>query len=83
MRVCFAGAIMFNDVLSAGECEHLVRRLGRCAFPFQCAHGRPSLVPLVDLGTACRIRAWDEKGDAGKDLEVWKRWIDGEHKRGV
>ncbi|EHK46498.1 hypothetical protein TRIATDRAFT_218551 [Trichoderma atroviride IMI 206040] len=72
-RAC---AIMFNDVLSAGECEHLVRRLARCAFPFQCAHGRPSLVPLVDLGSACRIRAWDENGDAGKDLKVWKRWID-------
>lgn len=74
-RAC-RSAIMFNDVLSAGECEHLVRRLARCAFPFQCAHGRPSLVPLVDLGSACRIRAWDEHGDAGKDLKVWKRWID-------
>ncbi|KAM0476993.1 hypothetical protein ACHAPX_005951 [Trichoderma viride] len=74
-RAC-RSAIMFNDVLSAGECEHLVRKLARCAFPFQCAHGRPSLVPLVDLGSACRIRGWDENGDAGKDLELWKRWID-------
>ena len=27
-----------------------MRRLAACKFPFQCAHGRPSLVPLVDLG---------------------------------
>ncbi|KAH8125795.1 hypothetical protein ACSS6W_005649 [Trichoderma asperelloides] len=74
-RAC-RSAIMFNDVLSAGECEHLVQRLARCAFPFQCAHGRPSLVPLVDLGSACRIRAWDEGGDVKKDLTVWKRWIE-------
>ncbi|KAK1254231.1 hypothetical protein MKX08_008226 [Trichoderma sp. CBMAI-0020] len=74
-RAC-RSAIMFNDILSLGECEHLVRRLARCAFPFQCAHGRPSLVPLVDLGSACRIRAWDEEGDARKDLKVWKRWMD-------
>ncbi|KAJ3951716.1 Vacuolar protein sorting-associated protein 11 [Colletotrichum tropicale] len=42
-------AIMFNDILSKDECEDLVRRLGQCAFPFQCAHGRPSMVPLVDM----------------------------------
>ncbi|KAF2461528.1 hypothetical protein BDY21DRAFT_332455 [Lineolata rhizophorae] len=44
-------AIMFNDVLSFNQCETLVRRLATCAFPFQCAHGRPSMVPLVDLGS--------------------------------
>ncbi|KAI3531025.1 hypothetical protein CSPX01_14453 [Colletotrichum filicis] len=42
-------AIMFNDVLSRDQCEALVRRLSRCSFPFQCAHGRPSMVPLVDM----------------------------------
>ncbi|KAM0255041.1 hypothetical protein ACHAQJ_006189 [Trichoderma viride] len=75
-RAC-RSAIMFNDVLSAGECEHLVRRLARCAFPFQCAHGRPSLVPLVDLGSACRIRGWDEDRGVVKDLKVWKKWVKG------
>jgi len=38
---------MFNDVLSREECEGLVRRLATCAFPFQCAHGRPSIAPLL------------------------------------
>lgn len=40
---------MFNDPLTPDECEVLVRRLARCAFPFQCAHGRPSMVPILDL----------------------------------
>lgn len=42
-------SIMFNDPLSIQECKTLVTRLARCAFPFQCAHGRPSMVPILDL----------------------------------
>ena len=42
-------AIMFNDELSIEQCRNLVQKLARCAFPFQCAHGRPSIIPLVDL----------------------------------
>jgi DNA mismatch repair protein MLH3 len=41
---------MFNDNLSKEQCQELVLRLADCVFPFQCAHGRPSMVPLVDLG---------------------------------
>ena len=48
-RAC-RSAIMFNDQLTREECHTLVQRLGNCAFPFQCAHGRPSMIPLVDLG---------------------------------
>jgi len=43
------GAIMFNDSLTVVQCERLVRQLSETAFPFQCAHGRPSLVPLVNV----------------------------------
>ncbi|KAF2653375.1 hypothetical protein K491DRAFT_759719 [Lophiostoma macrostomum CBS 122681] len=48
-RAC-RSAVMFNDELGVTECEGLVERLGSCVFPFMCAHGRPSMVPLVDLG---------------------------------
>ncbi|RMY71579.1 hypothetical protein D0863_05048 [Hortaea werneckii] len=48
-RAC-RSAIMFNDVLSAGECEQLMEELSRCAFPFMCAHGRVSMVPLMEMG---------------------------------
>ncbi|GAA5859668.1 hypothetical protein JCM1840_006400 [Sporobolomyces johnsonii] len=43
------GAIMFNDELSAEQAQALVARLAETTFPFQCAHGRPSLVPLINL----------------------------------
>lgn len=42
-------AIMFNDVLNVSECQTLVTQLARCVFPFQCAHGRPSLVPVLEI----------------------------------
>lgn len=42
-------AVMFNDPLSIEECKVLVSRLAKCAFPFQCAHGRPSMIPILDL----------------------------------
>lgn len=47
-RAC-RSAIMFNDELSKEQCAVIISRLAECDFPFQCAHGRPSLVPLVDL----------------------------------
>ncbi|XP_050952639.1 DNA mismatch repair protein Mlh3 isoform X3 [Labeo rohita] len=43
------GAIKFNDILSKEECCSLVNSLSSCQLPFQCAHGRPSIVPLADL----------------------------------
>ncbi|GFF25343.1 hypothetical protein IFM58399_00997 [Aspergillus lentulus] len=42
-------AIMFNDMLTAEECKSLIGRLARCVLPFQCAHGRPSMVPILDV----------------------------------
>ncbi|KIR29711.1 DNA mismatch repair protein MLH3 [Cryptococcus deuterogattii LA55] len=43
------GAIMFEDRLSYDQCGRLVHQLSRTKFPFMCAHGRPSMVPLVIL----------------------------------
>ncbi|GAM82957.1 hypothetical protein ANO11243_009430 [Dothideomycetidae sp. 11243] len=47
-RAC-RSAIMFNDELSHEECEKLVSDLAKCVFPFTCAHGRVSMVPLVTM----------------------------------
>ena len=47
-RAC-RSAIMFNDELNVAECQGLVSRLASCRFPFQCAHGRPSMVPLLEF----------------------------------
>ncbi|KAK9366489.1 hypothetical protein V1509DRAFT_568632 [Lipomyces kononenkoae] len=43
------GAIMFGDSLTEERCRELIRDLSKCRYPFQCAHGRPSMVPLVNL----------------------------------
>lgn len=46
-RAC-RSAIMFNDALSLQECKTLIDKLAKTRFPFICAHGRPSMVPLVE-----------------------------------
>ena len=40
---------MFNDVLSREKCQRLVEEVAETVFPFMCAHGRNSMVPLVYL----------------------------------
>ncbi|GAA5812564.1 hypothetical protein MFLAVUS_006021 [Mucor flavus] len=56
-------AIMFNDILTKNQCKEIVERLAGCSFPFQCAHGRPSVVPinpdLNSLRTPDRKTTWD------------------------
>lgn len=42
-------AIMFGDQLSKAECVLLIKELAKCQFPFQCAHGRPSVIPIAEL----------------------------------
>lgn len=44
-------AIMFGDWLSVSQCQELIQQLQYCKLPFQCAHGRPSIVPLVEFLT--------------------------------
>jgi DNA mismatch repair protein MLH3 len=74
-RAC-RSAIMFNDELSLAQCEELMHDLSKCAFPFMCAHGRVSMVPLVGFGTD-----EDDKGpfgNPGADAvgfgEAYLRW---------
>eukprot|EP01138_Halocafeteria_seosinensis_P012305 gb/GECG01012574.1/.p1 GENE.gb/GECG01012574.1/~~gb/GECG01012574.1/.p1 ORF type:complete len:755 (+),score=82.40 gb/GECG01012574.1/:1-2265(+) len=43
------GAIMFGDILSTDAMRRLVSNLEQCQLPFQCAHGRPSISPLLVL----------------------------------
>uniref|UniRef100_A0A803KSP3 MutL C-terminal dimerisation domain-containing protein n=1 Tax=Chenopodium quinoa TaxID=63459 RepID=A0A803KSP3_CHEQI len=43
------GAIMFGDKLMPSECSLIVEELKQKSLCFQCAHGRPTTVPLVNL----------------------------------
>lgn len=77
-RAC-RSAVMFNDILSLEDCHSLISRLSRCAFPFQCAHGRPSMVPLLDMST---FHGPDLGGDARDPssgagfVEAFRDWKD-------
>ncbi|KFP74552.1 DNA mismatch repair protein Mlh3, partial [Apaloderma vittatum] len=42
------GAIKFNERLTLEESCRLIEALSSCQLPFQCAHGRPSMMPLAD-----------------------------------
>jgi DNA mismatch repair ATPase MutL len=44
-------AIKFGDCISPSTCQNLISRLAVTDMPFQCAHGRVSMSPLVDLRT--------------------------------
>jgi len=42
-------AVRFGDVLSMPRCQDMIDKLAKTQLPFQCAHGRPSMAPLLDL----------------------------------
>lgn len=42
-------AVMFGDTLTLPRCQEVLDALARCALPFQCAHGRPTVAPLLQL----------------------------------
>lgn len=71
-RAC-RSAVMFNDELSVTECQELVRKLGETKFPFFCAHGRPSMIPLVELG-AIGTYGGVYTGNTEGFGKSWNRW---------
>ena len=45
------GAIKFGDPLSLAQCQSMIQSLSKCKLPFQCAHGRPSVAPLINMSS--------------------------------
>ncbi|KAL3934045.1 MAG: hypothetical protein SGPRY_000001 [Prymnesium sp.] len=43
-------AIMFGDTISLERCQDILNNLAECDLPFQCAHGRPTIAPLMRMG---------------------------------
>lgn len=43
------GAVMFGDELSKEQSKRLVEKLAATHLSLQCAHGRPTMVPLVQI----------------------------------
>ena len=48
-------AAMFGDVLGEEICIKLIFSLSQCNLSFICAHGRPSIAPLIDLSLVSTI----------------------------
>ena len=71
-RAC-RSAIMFNDELSIERCEELLHDLSKCAFPFMCAHGRISMVPLLELGTV-GINDHDTSVSIKSESDIYNSW---------
>ena len=42
-------AVKFGDILDIERCTDIMSKLSETDLPFQCAHGRPSAVPLICL----------------------------------
>ncbi|XP_059209374.1 DNA mismatch repair protein Mlh3 isoform X2 [Centropristis striata] len=68
------GAIKFNDSLSRDECHSLVASLSSCQLPFQCAHGRPSIAPLVDTLHLDKDEKELQKPNLQKLRRMYKAW---------
>ncbi|CAN9502193.1 unnamed protein product [Ophioblennius macclurei] len=68
------GAVKFNSSLSKDECHSLVSSLSSCQLPFQCAHGRPSIVPLVDVLHLEKDQTELQKPNLRKLRRMYKAW---------
>ncbi|XP_055004132.1 DNA mismatch repair protein Mlh3 isoform X2 [Boleophthalmus pectinirostris] len=68
------GAIKFNDILNKNECFSLVASLSACQLPFQCAHGRPSIAPLVDLRHIDNEEKRLQRPNLPKLRRMYKAW---------
>lgn len=78
-RAC-RSAIMFNDKLSRKQCQELVVGVAKTKFPFICAHGRNSMVPLVYLDSEGGVQRGFEGFGIGAREEgegfgvAYRRW---------
>ena len=47
--IMHTGAIKFGDKLTKQDCKLIIDQLYECELPFQCAHNRPTVFPLIRL----------------------------------
>ncbi|GAA5949571.1 hypothetical protein JCM3765_002708 [Sporobolomyces pararoseus] len=69
------GAIMFNDRLRDEQAQALLESLAETKFPFTCAHGRPSIVPLVNFEHPFRLPQYRPQQVAQKSKIDWNRLV--------
>jgi len=66
------GAIMFGKSLSLFQISKIINNLKQCNFPFICAHGRPSMVPLCTFRDQKIISKcqWGKREDIGGSIKM-------------
>ncbi|CAN6211363.1 unnamed protein product [Urochloa humidicola] len=64
------GAIMFGDPLLPSECCLIIEELKETSLCFQCAHGRPTTVPIVNLASLHDELARHQML-SGRQAETW------------
>ncbi|KAF8700657.1 hypothetical protein HU200_034004 [Digitaria exilis] len=64
------GAIMFGDPLLPSECCLIIEELKATSLCFQCAHGRPTTVPIVDVASLHDELARHQML-SGSQVETW------------
>jgi DNA mismatch repair ATPase MutL len=47
-KACRA-AVKFGDALELETCSDIIAKLSSCDIPYNCAHGRPSMFPLLNI----------------------------------
>jgi DNA mismatch repair protein MLH3 len=70
---------MFGDRLTHDQSTRLVYQLAQTRLPFQCAHGRPSLVPLTamgSLGVGAKSKGEAQARKVGRRRIDWGAWRD-------
>ncbi|KAJ1104630.1 hypothetical protein NDU88_002040 [Pleurodeles waltl] len=68
------GAIKFNKPLNVEECCCLMESLSWCKLPFQCAHGRPAILPLADMDHLELHKQKDPKPNLGNLRKKFRAW---------
>ena len=62
-------AIMFGDELTHDKCVELISSLSMCELCFICAHGRPSIIPLIDMNKDVKKAQSTSEGKTGSKEE--------------
>jgi len=71
-------AIMFGDELTHDKCIELISSLSKCELCFICAHGRPSIIPLIDMKKDVKKAQSTSEGKTGcKEMKDDVKYLEG------
>jgi len=70
-------AIMFGDELTHDKCVELISSLSKCELCFICAHGRPSIIPLIDMNKDEKAHSTSEVKTGSKEVKDDVKYLEG------